>query len=167
MGSLGDETAPTLATLLRDLRVEVRLSQRKLAKSAGVGESTIKRLEGGGAGVEPGTIELIANGLARDGKGRLDGDQAAIYRDRLMQAAGYGPRAQPPVTEATPDPLLEHIRRTFGQDSRAVEDWLEETEGYTLADKKFTLAAIEWLQDIMGRGREHRDQHRPGRSFAR
>jgi DNA-binding XRE family transcriptional regulator len=55
-------TVPVLAHL-RELRIRAALSQRDLARLAGVAHTTIVRLEGGDPNVLPSTLRKIAKAL--------------------------------------------------------------------------------------------------------
>jgi DNA-binding XRE family transcriptional regulator len=57
---------PSLAPVLihlRDMRIRAALSQRDLAKKAGVAHTTIVRLEGGNPNVTPLTLRKLARAL--------------------------------------------------------------------------------------------------------
>jgi len=55
-------SVPALANL-KELRVRAALSQRDLAKAAGVAHTTIVRLEGGDPNVLPSTLRKLAKAL--------------------------------------------------------------------------------------------------------
>src|SRR4051812_18383450 len=82
---------PTLANALQDLREEARLSQRALARSAGVSQGTIRDIETGKqTAPKPETIRKLANGLAKDNDGTIHERRAQIGYDLMMNVAGYG-----------------------------------------------------------------------------
>ena len=82
-----------LARTLAALR-QARQSQDELAIVAGVGRGTVQRIERGEATTAQ-TLRQIARGLATDGAGHIDEARCERYYARLMEAAGFSPRAEP------------------------------------------------------------------------
>lgn len=86
----------TFGTELARLRADVHLSQRALAKLAGVSNTAISGLESGDAPApHPSMLSKLAHGLATSGSGTTDERHAEAAYLALMRAAGYLPPVEP------------------------------------------------------------------------
>jgi transcriptional regulator with XRE-family HTH domain len=127
-----------VATLLKRLRKQARLSQRALADLGDVSQEVVARIErgfdpktGGPVRPRPDTLRGIAKGLATSGDGTVDPvAERRIYRE-LFSTAGY----ELPGEEPLPSPPT---RPTVGRTEDPVE-------GAPLSQRDQTLAEIDIL----------------------
>jgi transcriptional regulator with XRE-family HTH domain len=101
----------TFGAELARLRGDVHLSQRALARLAGVSNTAISELESGGAPApHPSMLSKLARGLATSGSQKVDEARAEAAYLALMRAAGYVPPNETPAVPAVPADIEAAVR---------------------------------------------------------
>ena len=133
----------TFAGVLIRLRVDARLSQRGLARLAGVSHTAISMLEVGAAPPpHPTALRKLACGLATSPSGDVDEARAEQEYLVLMRAAGY----LPPHGE--PD-LRRLIAQRVGRNVDLVDHLVRRLEGRGSVNQEAMLRVLDALLDTL------------------